>query len=142
MGPAPGVESIAVTHEPGAGQASSCEIGIRLLALKIAFCLSCLSRSTRTVPAQSQPDANEAGWIPLFNGKNLDGWYTWLPSTGRDNDPNGVFKVEDGVLHILDLPADGSGAGVRIHRDQQRILELPPSLSIQVGFETLRAARS
>lgn len=40
-------------------------------------------------------------WQPLFNGKDLDGWYTWLPSHGRDSDPLGMFRVEDGMLHIL-----------------------------------------
>ena len=47
---------------------------------------------------------DDDGWTPLFNNQNLDGWYTWLPSTGRNNDPRGVFKVQDGIIHILDLP--------------------------------------
>jgi hypothetical protein len=47
---------------------------------------------------------NDQGWIPLFNNQNLAGWYSWLPSTGRNNDPQGVFKVHDGMIHILDLP--------------------------------------
>jgi hypothetical protein len=39
-------------------------------------------------------------WTPLFNGKNLDGWDTWLgkPYKGKDviglnKDPNGVYSV-------------------------------------------------
>lgn len=40
-------------------------------------------------------------WQPLFNGTDLDGWYTWLPSQGRDSDPLGMFRVEDGMIHIL-----------------------------------------
>jgi hypothetical protein len=52
------------------------------------------------------PDNN--GWISLFNGKNLDGWYTYLESSGRNSDPKGVFKVEHGTIHILDVPmSDG-----------------------------------
>ncbi|HYC84004.1 MAG TPA: DUF1080 domain-containing protein [Chryseosolibacter sp.] len=36
----------------------------------------------------------------LLNGKNLDGWYTWLETKGKNNDPEKVFTVEaDGVLH-------------------------------------------
>lgn len=50
---------------------------------------------------------SETGWTPLFNGQNLDGWYTWLPSTGKNNDPKGVFKVRDGMLHILGIPVTG-----------------------------------
>jgi len=45
----------------------------------------------------------EDAWIPLFNGKNFDGWYTFLASHGKNNDPGGVFKVENGVIHILDV---------------------------------------
>jgi hypothetical protein len=55
------------------------------------------------VPASPPPD--EAGWVPLFNGHNLDGWYTFLPSTGKNKDPKGIFKVEHGMIHVLDLPA-------------------------------------
>ena len=36
----------------------------------------------------------------LFNGKNLDGWYSFLKTTGKNNDPEKVFTVEDGLLHI------------------------------------------
>lgn len=36
----------------------------------------------------------------LFNGKNLDGWYKFLKTKGRDNDPDQVFKVEKKQIHI------------------------------------------
>src|SRR6478735_4083747 len=45
--------------------------------------------------------AAEAAPIVLFNGKDLTGWYSYLDKIGRDQDPHGVFKVEDGVIHIL-----------------------------------------
>jgi hypothetical protein len=36
----------------------------------------------------------------LFNGATLDGWYTWLQSKGKNNDPDNIFKVlEDGTIH-------------------------------------------
>ena len=54
----------------------------------------------------SSPSGND-DWIPLFNGRNLSGWTTYLPSKGRNNDPQGVFKVENGMLHILDVPNRG-----------------------------------
>ncbi len=50
--------------------------------------------------------AADDGWTPLFNGKNFEGWYTYLESSGKNQDPNGVFKVENGAIHILDVPAD------------------------------------
>ena len=43
--------------------------------------------------------------IQLFNGKNLDGLYTWLSDT-KYEDPRKVFTVEDGMLHI-----SGDGLG-------------------------------
>ncbi len=42
-----------------------------------------------------------AGWTPLL-GATLDGWSTWL--TQDKGDPKGIFKVEDGVLRVLDVP--------------------------------------
>ena len=37
--------------------------------------------------------------VRLFNGHNLDGWYTWLREN-RYEDPAGVFSVVDGQLKI------------------------------------------
>ncbi len=38
--------------------------------------------------------------IQLFNGKDLQGWYTFLKGYGRDSDPKKVFTVKDGLIHI------------------------------------------
>jgi hypothetical protein len=38
--------------------------------------------------------------IKLFNGKNLDGFYTFLRNHGKNNDPDHVFRVENGVVHV------------------------------------------
>lgn len=53
-----------------------------------------VAAAPRLVVAQERP-------IPLFNGRNLEGWYTFLPSKGRNNDPEGIFTVHDGMIHIL-----------------------------------------
>ena len=37
---------------------------------------------------------------PLFNGKDLSNWYSFLKTKGKNNDPDKVFAVENGVLHI------------------------------------------
>ena len=37
---------------------------------------------------------------PLFNGKNLDGWYSFFNSKGKNNDAYSIFLVENGLLHI------------------------------------------
>jgi len=46
-------------------------------------------------PAAAQDD----GFVRLFDGQSFTNWT-------RFNDPDGViFKIEDGMLHVLDLPA-------------------------------------
>jgi hypothetical protein len=37
--------------------------------------------------------------LALFNGKNLDGWSSWLRQ-GQTADPQGVFRVDNGILRI------------------------------------------
>ena len=37
---------------------------------------------------------------PIFNGKDLEGWYTFLKSKGVRNDPDTVFSVQNGLLRI------------------------------------------
>ncbi|MDR1493928.1 MAG: DUF1080 domain-containing protein, partial [Planctomycetaceae bacterium] len=44
--------------------------------------------------------AQEKKMIPLFNGQNLDGWYTFLKSKGKNSDPDKVFSVTDGVIRV------------------------------------------
>jgi Domain of Unknown Function (DUF1080) len=52
------------------------------------------------------------GWVSLFNGKDFAGWYTYLDSSGKNKDPDGVFKVENGMIHILDVTmSDGKTSG-------------------------------
>jgi hypothetical protein len=45
--------------------------------------------------------------IVLFNGKDLTNFYTWLgspargqPPLGKNNDPDKVFTVHDGMIHV------------------------------------------
>lgn len=54
------------------------------------------------------------GPIHLFNGSNLNGGYTWLKDTHRD-DPRQVFRVTDGMLHVT-----GDGLGSLITNDRYR----------------------
>jgi hypothetical protein len=48
------------------------------------------------------PPLEPTAWRSLFD-PTLSEWYRFLPSRGRDDDPDGVFKVEDGVLHVLGI---------------------------------------
>jgi hypothetical protein len=47
------------------------------------------------------PSGGADGWTQLFNGRDLTGWYTYFPSVGKDKDPKGFVKVEDGMLHLM-----------------------------------------
>ena len=56
----------------------------------VIFCtMFCLNSNAQQPPMKS-----------LLNGKDLQGWYSFLQSKGKNNDPEQVFKMEDGVLHI------------------------------------------
>lgn len=91
--------------------------------------LTLASASNAAAPAASESKPEDGGWISLFNGKNFDGWYTYLESGGKNKDPKGVFKVENGMIHILDVPmSDGKSdngylattrdfSNVRIHAE-------------------------
>jgi hypothetical protein len=55
-------------------------------------------------PAPAPLPTDDSGWVSLFNGHNFDGWYTFLPSTGKNKDPKRIFKVEKGMIHVFDIP--------------------------------------
>jgi hypothetical protein len=48
----------------------------------------------------AKPPVDPAKTIQLFNGENLDGFYTFLKDRGRDNDPKKVFTVSDSMIRI------------------------------------------
>ena len=50
--------------------------------------------------SQNQPKSDLKNKVILFNGKNLDGWYTFVQNRGRDIDPKKVFTVQDGMIRI------------------------------------------
>src|SRR5450432_2592313 len=51
--------------------------------------------------AQAKPSIPPHGKLsPLFNGKDFTGFDTLLEKQGINSDPNKVFQVEKGVLHI------------------------------------------
>ena len=52
--------------------------------------------------------AEKDGWTPLFNGRNFDGWYTWLESSGKNSDPQKIFSIRDGAVHVYANAPDGT----------------------------------
>lgn len=66
--------------------------------------MMCTPARTEKSDAESQPSQatgpQSGKSIDLFNGRDLNHWYTFLKGYGRDHDPKHVFSVEDGMIHI------------------------------------------
>lgn len=69
-----------------------------LKVLAILTALGLLSVLPAAPADGSIPSTGKA--IKLFNGKNLEGFDTFLKTKGRSNDPDKVFRVENGVIHV------------------------------------------
>jgi hypothetical protein len=60
-------------------------------------------------PAETGRTKDErSGVVRLFNGQNLDGWSTYLEGEGKNNDPEKVFQVHDGIIHIYKDAEEGT----------------------------------
>jgi hypothetical protein len=73
-----------------------------LLALACAIASPGITRADdadKSKPAAAAA-ANEAGWIQLFNGKDLDGWTPKIRGHALGEDPLNTFRVEDGLLKV------------------------------------------
>ena len=73
----------------------------------LAVTLTCLYTGPAAAADKPQQEPLSPGdrVIRLFNGKDLDGWQTWLKESGR-KDPNKVFTVRDRWIRV-----SGEGAG-------------------------------
>lgn len=69
-----------------------------VIALMLSFIMTGLCEQRIVGQTALEPEDGEI--LHLFNGKNLAGWYTFLKHGGRDNDPKGVFTVQDGMIRI------------------------------------------
>jgi hypothetical protein len=52
--------------------------------------------------------SSDSGWKPLFNGRDLTGWYTFLQKHGKNSDPDKVIAIEDGAIHLYKNAAEAS----------------------------------
>ncbi len=55
-----------------------------------------------------EPSPGSPPFTPLFNGRDLDGWYTFLQKHGKDADPDHVITIEDGAIHLYKDTPEGS----------------------------------
>jgi hypothetical protein len=52
-------------------------------------------------PAEYEtPGVPDQQVIHLFNGRDLEGWYTWIADRGKNNDPKDVFTVRNEMIRI------------------------------------------
>jgi hypothetical protein len=84
---------------------------MRILAVAMLTGILHVSCGTRQeLPAILKEHVNKASFtkissgtaqlIPLFNGKDLAGWYTYTQTYGKNNDVEKAFTVKDGALHF------------------------------------------
>jgi hypothetical protein len=81
------------------------------LTLVTSVALAGLGRETdRGIEQGSGRAATEAveRWVPLFNGRDLTGWYTFLQKHGKNQDPDRVITIEDGSIHLYKNATEGS----------------------------------
>ena len=71
------------------------------MSTRVLCLIATISASACCVLAST---AAESEATLLFNGKNLDGWYVYVPHKDKSisplEDSGGVFKVEDGAIHV------------------------------------------
>ena len=72
----------------------ACEMSVRLDAAEL--------------PDAGAAKALEGGWVRLFDGKSLRGWYTKIQNQKKNEDPAKYFQVHDGVIHVYKDQAAGS----------------------------------
>jgi hypothetical protein len=56
----------------------------------------------------SRPADAAERWTPLFNGRDLTGWYTFVQKHGKNRDPDRVITIEDGAIHLYKDAPEGS----------------------------------
>ncbi len=75
-------------------------------AATVALVLGAFAYGSGVAPVDAQVVPDD-GFVDLFNGVDLEGWYTWTASQGKNNDTEGVFDVVDGEIRLLDIPVTG-----------------------------------
>jgi hypothetical protein len=71
-----------------------------IIFLLLIFCMTIVEEKSFAQKINKSIDNNRNRPIKLFNGRTLEGWYTFLKDRGRDNDLKEVFTVKDGMIRI------------------------------------------
>jgi hypothetical protein len=68
--------------------------------LLMIFSIVVITETSFTDSSGSERTYSKKSELQLFNEKNLDGWYTYIRGRGRNNDPEKVFSVQNGLIRI------------------------------------------
>ena len=68
--------------------------------LILTLSLLVITQTSFTVPSAPKEQKGKNAALKLFNGKNLDGWYTFIKDRGKNVDPKKVFTVSNGMIRI------------------------------------------
>jgi hypothetical protein len=72
------------------------------------FMLSLIAAaSVSSLTLRADADSKDAS-VTLFNGQNLDGWSVFIEKQPAGTDPNQIFQVVDGVIHVYRSAEAGS----------------------------------
>ncbi|MEY3458522.1 MAG: hypothetical protein RL215_1679 [Planctomycetota bacterium] len=93
-----------------------------VLALLLALAAATPPTAADEQPADARYPKNE--WVPLFNGKNLDGWTPKIRYCDLGDNHHDTFRVEEGLLKVryetAGYPEFGERFGHLFFRDQFR----------------------
>jgi len=53
-------------------------------------------------------DSGDESWTPLFNGQDFNGFYIISAGKKKNEDPNHLFQIHDGMVHMYKDAPDGS----------------------------------
>lgn len=93
------------------------------IAAGIAALLPAAAQQLSGTPP-SAPPVTPPREIRLFNGRNLEGWYTFFPTQGVDKDPDKIITVEDGGVIRVTGKEFGYFATRRDYKDYHLVFEV------------------
>jgi hypothetical protein len=80
--------------------------GLTMFLGTMTLGLMLVAQGPATAPAAEGPATG--AWTRLFNGRDLTGWYTFMQVHGKNNDPDRIITIEDGMIRLYRHAAAGS----------------------------------
>jgi hypothetical protein len=90
------------------------KLSLTLCGAVVLSAASAASADADTANSTDEAISPQGEVIKMFDGKFPENCYTWLKDTQRE-DPRGVFRVTDGILHVT-----GDGLGGLVTKDRYR----------------------